>query len=238
MNVKILLSILSLIAIFISGCNGGGSLDTKTANLKNADDSVSFYMGYDQGIRLAGYKINNLDREAYLAGFNQALAGDELEGDLQAIGAFINNYLDKNFQKIGQENLKKGQEFLAKNAKKSGVDTLADGVQYKVEKMGNGPIPKATDIVKIHYKGTYINGKEFDSSYQRGEEPIEVQANQFIPGFNQALQSMPAGSKWTVYIPSTQAYGPRGYGSIGPNETIIFEIELFEIVTPETQTQQ
>ena len=119
-------------------------------------------------------------------------------------------------------------------AKKSGVDTLANGIQYKIIKKGEGAKPAATDMVKVHYRGTLIDGTEFDSSIKRGE-PVEFPLNRVIPGWTTALQQMPVGSKWEIFIPSDQAYGPRGNGSIGPNETLIFEVELLDIVTPDAK---
>ena len=124
----------------------------------------------------------------------------------------------------------KGQEFLKENAKKEGVKTLPDGLQYKVIKEGEGKSPKATDTVSVHYRGTLIDGTEFDSSYKRNE-PTEFPVNRVIKGWTEALQLMKEGSKWTLYIPSNLAYGERGFpGSpIGPNATLIFEIELLKV---------
>ena len=122
---------------------------------------------------------------------------------------------------------------LAENAKKEGVDTLADGIQYKVITKGEGACPQASDIVRVHYKGTLIDGTEFDSSYSRGE-PAEFPLNRVISGWTKAIQAMPVGSKWIIYLPSKEAYGQRGAGHlIGPNETLIFEVELLDIVKPE-----
>jgi FKBP-type peptidyl-prolyl cis-trans isomerase FklB len=113
------------------------------------------------------------------------------------------------------------------------VVTLPSGLQYKVVKMGSGPKPKATDTVKTHYKGTLISGTEFDSSYKRGE-PAVFPVNQVIPGWTEALQLMPVGSKWELYVPAKLAYGERGAGQeIGPNSTLIFEVELLGIEAPQ-----
>jgi FKBP-type peptidyl-prolyl cis-trans isomerase len=124
----------------------------------------------------------------------------------------------------------KGQDFLAENAKKEGVKTLADGLQYKVIKDGTGASPKATDVVSVHYKGTLIDGTEFDSSYKRGQ-PTEFPVNRVIPGWTEALQLMKEGSKWILYIPSKLAYGERGTpgGPIPPDATLIFEVELLKV---------
>lgn len=124
----------------------------------------------------------------------------------------------------------KGEIFLKENATKEGVKTLPSGLQYKVVKEGSGKAPKATDTVSVHYRGTLIDGKEFDSSHKRGE-PAEFPVNAVIKGWTEALQLMKEGSKWMLYIPASLAYGERGTpgGPIGPNETLIFEVELLKV---------
>ena len=119
-----------------------------------------------------------------------------------------------------------GQAFLAENAKKPGVTTLPDGLQYSILKEGTGPKPTTSQTVTVNYEGTLIDGTVFDSSYKRGE-PISFGVTQVIPGWTEALQLMPVGSTWMLYIPSNLAYGARGAGgAIGPNETLIFKVEL------------
>ena len=122
-----------------------------------------------------------------------------------------------------------GQAFLAANAKKEGVMTTASGLQYKVLEQGTGPKPKATDTVNVHYKGTFIDGKTFDSSYDRGE-PISFPLNRVIKGWTEALQLMPTGSKWRLYLPPHLAYGEQQVSAeIGPNSTLVFEVELLGV---------
>jgi FKBP-type peptidyl-prolyl cis-trans isomerase FklB len=133
---------------------------------------------------------------------------------------------------VGEKNQKEGEAFLAENKKKEGVITLPSGLQYKVIKAGSGNKPKATDTVSVHYQGTLVNGTEFDSSYRRGQ-PVSFPVNGVIPGWTEALQLMEAGAKWQIVIPSNLAYGDRGAGpQIGPNATLIFEIELISIQEP------
>ncbi len=131
---------------------------------------------------------------------------------------------------MAQSAAEKGTKFLEENAKKEGVKTTASGLQYKIEKEGAGKTPSATDTVKVHYKGTLLDGKEFDSSYKRNE-PIEFPLNRVIKGWTEGVQLMKEGGKVTLYIPSQLAYGPSGTpgGPIGPDETLIFEIELLEV---------
>jgi FKBP-type peptidyl-prolyl cis-trans isomerase len=123
----------------------------------------------------------------------------------------------------------KGEKFLKENAGKEGVKTTASGLQYKITKEGEGKSPKATDTVLVHYKGTLLDGKEFDSSYKRNE-PIEFPLTGVIPGWTEGLQLLKEGGKATLYIPSKLAYGSRGAGGvIGPDETLIFEVELLKV---------
>jgi FKBP-type peptidyl-prolyl cis-trans isomerase FklB len=127
---------------------------------------------------------------------------------------------------VGKE---KGETFLVENAKKEGVKVLPSGLQYKVIKEGTGKQPAKTDTVSVHYKGTLIDGKEFDSSYKRGE-PAEFGVTQVIKGWTEALQLMKVGAKWQLFIPAALAYGERGAGDlIGPNETLVFEVELLGV---------
>ena len=125
-------------------------------------------------------------------------------------------------------NSAEGDKFMLENHSKEGVQVTDSGLQYKVLEMGDGAKPSATDKVKVHYRGTLLNGEEFDSSYARGE-PISFQLNQVIPGWTEGVQLMPVGSKFMFYIPPDLAYGPAGGGPIGPNATLIFQVELLGI---------
>lgn len=132
-------------------------------------------------------------------------------------------------QTAQDKNLAEGEKFLQANKTKEGVVILPDGLQYKILKAGNGPKPVASDLVTVHYKGTFVDGKEFDSSYKRGQ-PATFPVNAVIPGWVEALQLMPVGSKWMLYIPSNLAYGAAGApGAVGPNKMLIFEVELISI---------
>ena len=130
---------------------------------------------------------------------------------------------------MAQSSLENGQRFLKENAEKQGVKTTPSGLQYKVLSEGSGKSPKATDVVVVNYRGTLINGKEFDNSYKAGQ-PIEFPLNRVIPGWTEGVQLMKEGAKFEFFIPSNLAYGPRGAGGvIGPDETLIFEVELLKV---------
>jgi FKBP-type peptidyl-prolyl cis-trans isomerase FklB len=141
----------------------------------------------------------------------------------------VNKYFSELEEKMNAENIQKGKDFLAENAKRPEVTTLASGLQYEVIQEGNGKKPKATDKVKCHYEGTLIDGTLFDSSIKRGE-PAVFGLNQVIKGWTEALQLMNEGSKWRLYLPSELAYGAQGAGEmIPPHSTLIFEVELIEV---------
>jgi FKBP-type peptidyl-prolyl cis-trans isomerase FklB len=189
----------------------------------------SYALGANIGRQLAGQHLTpeQLDSIVFLRGFRDALAGGakplELSDDqIKAALADLQNA-------GGEANLKKGEEFLAENKAKPGVVTTPSGLQYKIIKAGTGPKPAATDAVLCDYRGTLIDGKEFDSSYKRGQAAA-FPVNRVIKGWTEALQMMPVGSKWELFIPPDLAYGANGAGpDIGPNATLVFEVELHSI---------
>jgi FKBP-type peptidyl-prolyl cis-trans isomerase FklB len=189
----------------------------------------SYALGANIGRQLAGQHLTpeQLDSIVFLRGFRDALAGGakplELSDDqIKAALADLQNA-------GGEANLKKGEEFLAENKAKPGVVTTPSGLQYKIIKAGTGPKPAATDTVLCDYRGTLIDGKEFDSSYKRGQAAA-FPVNRVIKGWTEALQMMPVGSKWELFIPPDLAYGANGAGpDIGPNATLVFEVELHSI---------
>ena len=165
-----------------------------------------------------------------LTGIAPRLTPEELQQLMTAFQQAAQAKQHEGQQQIAAANAAEGKKFLEENAKKPGVKTLPSGLQYKVEKLGNGPSPIATDVVKVNYRGTLINGKEFDSSYSRGE-PAQFGCGQVIKGWTEALQKMRVGAKWKLFIPADLAYGDKGAGAdIGPNTTLIFDVEMLEIV--------
>ncbi len=154
---------------------------------------------------------------------------NEPEISYQEAQAIINEFFEELQKKASEGAIKAGQDFLNENAKRPEVITLESGLQYEIIKDANGPKPKASDKVTVHYHGTLIDGKVFDSSVQRGE-PATFGVTQVISGWVEALQLMPVGSKWKLFIPSNLAYGAQGAGqAIGPHTTLIFEVELIGI---------
>jgi len=165
-----------------------------------------------------------------LIGGKTRLTEEEAKAVLTEVQNAVRKEQQERTEQAGAKNKSEGEAFLAANKSKEGVVTLPDGLQYKIEKAGTGPKPAATDSVVCNYKGTLINGTEFDSSYKRGQ-PATFGVGQVIKGWTEALQLMPVGSKWQLFIPGSLAYGERGAGGeIGPNSTLIFEVELISIV--------
>lgn len=234
MKLKNLLFIAFLTTLALSSCNNSSSSKGKIkASLKTEKDTVDYYLGVFSGMSFKNKAFENPNLDAFNAGVNNCMNGDFEEAELYEMDNYLKNYYSKMQIVIAENNKKAGDEFLAKNVKKSGVTELVDGIQYKIVREGTGAIPSEMDMVRVHYKGTLIDGTEFDSSYTKGE-PAEFPVNGVIQGWTKALTNMPVGSKWTIYVPSDQAYGARGAGnSIGPNETLIFDVELLDIVSPQ-----
>ena len=201
--------------------------------LETTVQKFSYMMGYRLARDMAQQGIRDVDADALAAGIKGALTGEKfaLERDeLQKVMTEYQAMMQKSRTQEEAANAEAGRQFLAENAKRDDVQSLDGGVQYKVEREGSGAKPTATDTVRVHYSGTLLDGTEFDSSYQRGQ-PTDLGLGNVIPGWRTALMAMTVGSKWTIWIPSEQAYGARGAGAqIGPNQTLRFDIELLEIV--------
>jgi FKBP-type peptidyl-prolyl cis-trans isomerase FklB len=196
--------------------------------MKNGVDSISYAIGMNiaGNLKQQNLKINS----AMLAkAIDQVLGGQTTMLDPNAANAYIQGYFQNESMKKGSANKAIGDKFLAENKTKAGVVTLPSGLQYSIMKEGSGVKPASSDKVKVHYHGTLIDGSVFDSSVERGQ-PAEFGVTQVIQGWVEALQLMPVGSKWKLFIPSNLAYGPQGPPSIGPNQVLIFEVELLDIV--------
>jgi len=172
----------------------------------------------------------DINLEAMAEGFRLSTLEDGGDITVEEADQILRSYFEKAGAKEGQANLEAGNAFLEQNKSRNGITVTESGLQYEVLKQGSGDKPGENDKVKVHYHGTLIDGTVFDSSIERGE-PVVFGVNQVIPGWTEALKLMPVGSKWKVYIPSDLAYGEQGAGkNIGPNSTLVFEVELLEIV--------
>lgn len=189
------------------------------------DKEASYIIGYQIGTNIARDKAP-VDLDEIKRGMQAAIDGKELGMEPEQVQATMTAFS----QRITDAKAKQGQDFLAEFAKQEGVKKTDSGLLYQVIEPGEGESPTATDKVKVNYRGTLTNGTEFDSSYKRGE-PAEFEVGRVIKGWTEALQLMKPGAKWKLVIPSDLAYGPRGAGQvIGPDETLVFEVELLEVV--------
>lgn len=195
-------------------------------SLKNSVDSFSYAIGLSIASFYKAQGIKDINNTLVVKALADAKADKPLLNETQ-----VNNCIVSYMQAAAKErpNKKAGDTWLAENKKKPGVVTTKSGLQYKVEKEGTGPKPKVTDQVKVHYHGTLIDGSIFDSSVERGQ-PITLGLSNVIPGWTEALQLMPVGSKWKLFIPSELAYGDQETGKIQAGSALIFDVELIEIV--------
>ncbi len=193
-------------------------------------DKLSYALGLSMGHNFLGSGIKSLNVEDFAKGVEAVYKQEKPEISFDEAKKIINEFFSNLQDEIAETNKQAGKEFLAENAKRSGVVVLPSGLQYEVLAEGKGRKPKVTDKVQCHYHGTLIDGQVFDSSIQRGT-PAVFGVNQVIPGWVEALQLMPEGSRWKLYIPSDVAYGEQGAGgSIPANATLIFEVELIKIL--------
>jgi FKBP-type peptidyl-prolyl cis-trans isomerase FklB len=203
--------------------------------LKDQKAKTSYALGMNIGHTIKGQSVD-LDQAAFIQGIKDVIAGgktlmsdDEMAAALTVLQTEMNAKAAEKAKQLGEANKVEGTAFLAANKTKPGVVTLPSGLQYKIITAGTGPKPTPADTVVCNYRGTLINGKEFDSSYKRGQ-PASFPVGRVIKGWTEALQLMPVGSKWQLFIPPDLAYADHGAGpDIGPNATLIFEVELISI---------
>ncbi len=210
------------------------------AKLDSMASRVSYVMGYSVG-REVNDEVMSVDEQALLQGLRDATAKrDPAVSPEQMQAAFmeLQKKMQAHTQTVGKANAGKAAAYLEKNAKKQGVKVTDSGLQYQVIEEGAGESPKASDTVTVHYTGKLIDGTVFDSSVERGE-PATFQLNQVIPGWTEGVQLMKPGAKYRLYIPPELGYGERGSGggAIGPNEALIFDVELIEVGAPQAQPQ-
>jgi FKBP-type peptidyl-prolyl cis-trans isomerase FklB len=220
-------------ALFILAASPAGAQEKPA--LKDQKEKVSYIIGMDIGAKFKEQSVD-IDPDILargikdgLSGARPLLSGPEAREVMHAFEKELRTKQEAARKAAGEKNKIEGEAFLAENKKKEGIKTLPSGLQYKVIRPGTGKKPKATDTVTTHYKGTLIDGTEFDSSYKRGK-PATFAVNGVIPGWTEALQLMEEGAKWQLFIPPNLAYGERGAGQvIGPQATLIFEVELISI---------
>lgn len=218
---------LFLMAGIAMSCNVNNKMEK--ISLDNEIDSVSYSLGISAGSYYLKQGFDTINTEAFYLGFKSAIKKMDLQLTEEQSNAILQAFFQKASAAKYDDVKKEGEDFLKENAGKEGVVTLPSGLQYKIITEGTGAKPGLTDKVKVHYHGTLIDGTVFDSSVDRGE-PISFPVNGVIAGWTEALQLMPVGSKWKLFIPYNLAYGEKGAGQkIGPFSTLVFEVELLDI---------
>jgi FKBP-type peptidyl-prolyl cis-trans isomerase len=213
----------------------GISMAEEPVELKTENDKINYSVGYRLGGDFRRQQVE-MNSDMLLQGFKDATGGDKALMTEQEMATVLSNLATRvkaeQMERLKQqatENLKAGEAFLADNSEKAGVTTLPSGLQYKVITAGTGKSPQKSDKVTVHYRGTLIDGTEFDSSYSRNK-PATFGVGQVIPGWTEALQLMKEGDKWELVVPSKLAYGERGAGARVPaNSTLVFEVELISV---------
>ncbi len=212
------------VAAIASSCKNSGK---SAAKLENSTDSLSYALGVSIATNLSQSGLNDVNYEVFLKGIQEHMDSTG-QMDVESAEMFIRTEMQRMAEKKSESNKKAGEDFLAANKSKPGIQTTASGLQYKITQEGTGAQPDANDKVTVHYHGTTIDGKVFDSSVDRGQ-PATFGLNQVIPGWTEGLQLLKEGGKATLYIPQELAYGARATGPIEGYSTLIFEVELIKV---------
>jgi len=214
--------------MFFSACSDQSG-PGREVNLNEEIDSVSYSLGVNIGKNIRAQGVDELNVDALANAMSDVFNDDSLKIDEMSCNMIIQNYFENLQSSRADKSREEGIAFLEENKMKENIKTTDSGLQYEVLQEGNGEIPQEDDTVTVHYEGKTLDGKVFDSSIERGE-PVSFPVTGVIQGWQEALQMMPVGSKWRIYVPSDLAYGERGAGrDIGPNETLIFDVELLSI---------
>ncbi|MBL7112874.1 MAG: FKBP-type peptidyl-prolyl cis-trans isomerase [Bacteroidales bacterium] len=205
--------------------------------LQNELDSASYCIGVSIGSNIKNSPMKEINYDAMIRGFREVMEDIDPEIDSYQANQIISSYMQRLEMAVAEENLIKGRDFLNKNGMRNGVITTESGLQYEIIKEGYGPKPSLSDQVNVHYHGTLLDGTVFDSSLDKA--PVTFEVGRVIKGWQEAMQLMPVGSKWTIWVPGELGYGirPMPGGKIGPNDLLIFEVELFDIVKAEPNQQ-
>ncbi len=222
-------------AVLVTGCKEDAKKQDDSTKIATTEQKVSYLIGQNMAKSLQQNGVV-LETESFLLAVNDVKSGtptriSEEDGQkvMQEMQQKVMAKKEEENKKLSETNLAEGKKFLDENKTKPGVQVTASGLQYKVITEGTGVKPKTTDTVSVHYVGKLVNGTEFDSSRKHGDQPVTFEVGGVIPGWTEALQLMPQGSKWELYIPSELAYGPAGTGPIPAAATLIFEVELLEV---------
>ncbi len=222
-------TLIAVLLLAIVSCGGQSSSDMSNITLNDKHDKASYALGMNIGSSFLQDGMTELNPQVIARAISDVIGEKDLLISKNEADTLLRDYFTEMKNAKMEKDIQVGKDFLAENGKRDGITTTDSGLQYEIMKEGNGPKPTATDEVVTHYHGTLINGKIFDSSVERGE-PATFPVNRVIPGWTEALQLMPVGSKWKLFVPSELAYGARGAGQdIGPHSTLIFEVELLEI---------
>lgn len=208
---------------------------TPLSNLTTDLDKMSYTLGYDVGhnFKSQGLEVNPaVVYQGLVDGLKDQkplLTQDQMQQTVIEFQKKMTAKREAEFKALSDKNLSAGKSFLETNKSKPGIKVLSDGLQYKVEREGSGASPKEGDLVTVNYVGSFVDGKEFDSSYKRGKPAVFKLTTDLIPGWVEAMKMMKPGAKWMLYVPPSLGYGDRGIGPIGPNQTLIFQIELLSV---------
>lgn len=232
------IAVLAMSMAVVSGCQSIKPQPKKDVELTSFEQKVSYFQGYNA---VKNFQKNNvgLDEQAFVQAMHDAVAGrspqlaeSEWPALKEQLLKIVKEAQEAEQKQLIETNTAAGQKFLAENQKKEGVKVTDTGLQYKIITAGTGAKPKASDIVTINYVGKLLDGTEFDSSAKKDNKPASLRLDHLILGWKEALQLMPVGSKWEIYIPSYLGYGPKASGKVPPSSTLIFEVELLDTQTP------